>query len=187
MLREIGVHIVTDAVIGATYTVEDLMTTEGFDAVFLGTGAGLPMFAGIPGENLNGVYSSNEFLTRVNLMRAYEFPTSDTPVWRGHKVAVVGGGNVAMDAARTAVRLGAEEVFLVYRRTEEEMPARHEEVPPRAAGGRRVQDALLTRGGPRPRRVRDRPRRHEDGAGRAGRLGPARADVRAGLRLRDRM
>jgi glutamate synthase (NADPH) small chain len=128
MLREIGVHIVTDAVIGATYTVEDLMTTEGFDAVFLGTGAGLPMFAGIPGENLNGVYSSNEFLTRVNLMRAYEFPTSDTPVWRGRKVAVVGGGNVAMDAARTAVRLGAEEVFLVYRRTEEEMPARHEEV-----------------------------------------------------------
>jgi len=128
MLREIGVSIVTDAIIGATYTVEDLMTAEGFDAVFIGTGAGLPVFAGIPGENLNGVYSSNEFLTRVNLMRAYEFPKSDTPVWRGRKVAVVGGGNVAMDAARTAVRLGAEEVFLVYRRTEEEMPARHEEV-----------------------------------------------------------
>ncbi len=82
----------------------------------------------MPGENLNGVYSANEFLTRVNLMRAYEFPTSDTPVWRGRKVAVVGGGNVAMDAARTALRLGAEEVFLVYRRTEDEMPARREEV-----------------------------------------------------------
>jgi glutamate synthase (NADPH) small chain len=96
--------------------------------VFIGSGAGLPIFSGIPGENLNGVYSSNEFLTRVNLMRAYDFPRADTPMWRGHAVAVVGGGNVAMDAARTALRLGAERVTLVYRRTEEEMPARHEEV-----------------------------------------------------------
>ena len=128
MLGALGVEIVTDVVIGATYTVDDLMTAEGFDAAFIGSGAGLPIFMGIPGENLNGVYSSNEFLTRVNLMRAYEFPTSDTPVSRGRKVAVVGGGNVAMDSARTALRLGAEEVFLVYRRTEEEMPARHEEV-----------------------------------------------------------
>ncbi len=104
------------------------LAEEGYDAVFVGSGAGLPVFLGIPGENLNGVYSANEFLTRVNLMRAYEFPTADTPVWRGRKVAVVGGGNVAMDAARTALRLGAEEVFLVYRRTEDEMPARAEEV-----------------------------------------------------------
>jgi glutamate synthase (NADPH/NADH) small chain len=128
MLVELGVKIVTDVVIGATYTIDELMTDEGFDAVFIGSGAGLPVFMGIPGENLNGVYSANEFLTRVNLMRAYEFPTSDTPVWRGRKVAVVGGGNVAMDSARTALRLGAEEVFLVYRRTEDEMPARKEEV-----------------------------------------------------------
>lgn len=128
LLEEMGVEIVCDVVVGATHTIDDLMTEEGFDAVFVGNGAGLPMFLGIPGENLNGVYSANEFLTRVNLMRAYEFPRADTPVWRGRKVAVVGGGNVAMDAARTAKRLGAEEVFLVYRRTEEEMPARKEEV-----------------------------------------------------------
>jgi glutamate synthase (NADPH/NADH) small chain len=128
LLEEMGVEIQCDVVIGATYTIDELMTEEGFDAVFIGNGAGLPMFMGIPGENLNGVYSANEFLTRVNLMRAYEFPKADTPVWRGRKVAVVGGGNVAMDAARTAKRLGAEEVFLVYRRTEAEMPARKEEV-----------------------------------------------------------
>ncbi len=127
-LTIMGVEIVTDFVVGRLATVEELMSEEGFDAVFLGTGAGLPSFMGIPGENLNGVYSANEFLTRVNLMRAYEFPKADTPVWRGRKVAVVGGGNVAMDAARTALRLGAEEVFLVYRRTAEEMPARAEEV-----------------------------------------------------------
>ncbi len=128
MLETVGVEIVTDVVIGATYTVDELMTDEGYDAVFLGSGAGLPAFMGIPGENLNGVYSANEFLTRVNLMRAYEFPKADTPVWRGRKVAVVGGGNVAMDSARTALRLGADEVFLAYRRTEDEMPARREEV-----------------------------------------------------------
>ena len=128
MLVAMGVNVVTDVVIGATYTVDELMEGEGFDAVFVGSGAGLPIFMAIPGESLNGVYSSNEFLTRVNLMRAYEFPAFDTPVARGRKVAVVGGGNVAMDSARTALRLGAEEVFLVYRRTEEEMPARHEEV-----------------------------------------------------------
>jgi len=128
MLAEMGVKIVTNTVVGQLVTVPELLGAEGFDAVFVGSGAGLPVFLGIPGENLNGVYSANEFLTRVNLMRAYEFPTSDTPVWRGRKVAVVGGGNVAMDAARTALRLGAEEVFLVYRRTEDEMPARKEEV-----------------------------------------------------------
>lgn len=127
-LVAMGVDIVTDAVVGATYTLAELTAELGFDAVFIGAGAGLPLFLGIPGENLNGVYSANEFLTRNNLMRAYEFPRYDTPIWRGRKIAVVGGGNVAMDAARTAKRLGAEEVFLVYRRSEEEMPARKEEV-----------------------------------------------------------
>jgi len=128
MVCQMGVEIELDVVVGATVTLDELMAEEGYDAVFVGSGAGLPVFLGIPGENLNGVYSANEFLTRVNLMRAYEFPTADTPVWRGRKVAVVGGGNVAMDSARTALRLGAEEVFLVYRRTEDEMPARREEV-----------------------------------------------------------
>lgn len=127
MLVQMGVEIVLDTVVGATVTLEELRTVEGYDAVFIGNGAGLPVFMGIPGENLNGVYSANEFLTRANLMRAYDFPHADTPVWRGRKVAVVGGGNVAMDAARTAKRLGAQEVFLVYRRTEDEMPARREE------------------------------------------------------------
>ncbi len=127
-LSALGVEIVTDTVVGQLVTIPELLSEEGFDAVFIGSGAGLPVFLGVPGENLNGVYSANEFLTRVNLMRAYEFPKADTPVWRGRKVAVVGGGNVAMDSARTALRLGAEEVFLIYRRTEEEMPARKEEV-----------------------------------------------------------
>lgn len=127
-LEAMGVEIRCDVIVGATYDLEELMKTEGFDAVFLGVGAGLPVFMGIPGENLNGVYSANEYLTRVNLMHAYEFPRADTPVWRGRKVAVIGGGNVAMDAARTALRLGAQEVSLVYRRTENEMPARREEV-----------------------------------------------------------
>lgn len=128
MLTSMGVEIRCDEVIGRISTVAELLSEEGYDAAFIGSGAGLPVFMGIPGENLNGVYSANEYLTRVNLMRAYEFPASDTPVWRGRKVAVVGGGNVAMDAARTALRLGAEEVFLVYRRTAEEMPARREEI-----------------------------------------------------------
>ncbi len=127
-LIDMGVEIRTDSVIGATYTIDELLGEEGYDAVFAGNGAGLPMFMGIPGENLNGVYSANEFLTRANLMRAYAFPDYDTPIWRGRKVAVVGGGNVAMDSARTALRLGAEQVFLVYRRSEDEMPARREEI-----------------------------------------------------------
>ena len=127
-LRISGVEIVLDTVVGATVTVDELLGESGFDAVFLGNGAGLPVFMGIPGENLNGVYSANEFLTRVNLMRAYDFPHHDTPVLRGRHVAVVGGGNVAMDSARTALRLGADAVSLVYRRSVEEMPARREEV-----------------------------------------------------------
>lgn len=127
-LRKLGVNIVVNAVIGKTFLVDELMDEEGFQAVFIGTGAGLPHFMGIPGENLNGVYSANEFLTRSNLMKAYRFPEYATPVHVGKKTAVVGGGNVAMDAARTALRLGAEHVFIIYRRSEEELPARLEEV-----------------------------------------------------------
>ncbi len=125
-LKEIGVKIETNMVIGKVLSIDELMEM-GFEAVFVGSGAGLPRFMGIKGENLKGVYSANEFLTRVNLMKAYkENPT--TPITHGKKVAVVGGGNVAMDAARCAKRLGAEEVYIVYRRSEEELPARKEEV-----------------------------------------------------------
>ncbi|MPM55823.1 Glutamate synthase [NADPH] small chain [bioreactor metagenome] len=127
-LRKMGVEIVVNAVIGKTITIDELMDEEGFDAVFISTGAGLPHFMNIPGENLNGVYSANEFLTRCNLMKAYRFPHSGTPIHVGQNVAVVGGGNVAMDAARTALRLGAENVYIVYRRSEAELPARLEEV-----------------------------------------------------------
>lgn len=127
-LRKLGVDIQVNAVIGKSYTIDELLNEEGFDAVFIGTGAGLPHFMDIPGENLNGVYSANEFLTRVNLMKAYKFPQTGTPVRVGSRVAVVGAGNVAMDSARTALRLGAEKVYIVYRRSEEEMPARHEEL-----------------------------------------------------------
>lgn len=127
-LQDLGVKLQTSAVIGKLDTIEDLLSEEGFDAVFVGTGAGLPTFMGIPGENLLGVYSANEFLTRSNLMRAYEFGESDTPIARGKRVMVVGGGNVAMDSARTARRLGAEKVILSYRRSRTEMPARNEEI-----------------------------------------------------------
>ncbi|HHX18474.1 MAG TPA: NADPH-dependent glutamate synthase [Clostridium sp.] len=126
-LKEMGVEIKTNMVIGKVFSLDELMA-EGYDAIFIGSGAGLPKFLGIPGENLNGVYSSNEFLTRVNLMKAYKFPDYDTPVYVGNNVAVVGGGNVAMDAARSAKRLGAENVYIIYRRSEEEIPARLEEV-----------------------------------------------------------
>ena len=125
-LKALGVEIVTNAVIGKTETVDELLA-DGFEAVFIGSGAGLPRFMNIPGENLNGVYSANEFLTRTNLMKAYE-ENSATPIIRANRVAVVGGGNVAMDAARCAKRLGAEEVYIVYRRSMDEMPARREEV-----------------------------------------------------------
>lgn len=124
---DLGVAIERNVVVGRSITVDELFD-EGFKAVFVGSGAGLPRFMNIEGENLNGVYSANEFLTRVNLMKAYDFPNNPTPVKIGKRVAVVGGGNVAMDAARTAKRLGAEEVYIVYRRGEEELPARLEEV-----------------------------------------------------------
>lgn len=126
-IKDLGVNIKTNMVIGKVLSIDELKE-EGFDAVFIGSGAGLPSFMGIPGENLNGVYSANEFLTRINLMKAYKFPDCDTPVKVGKNVAVVGGGNVAMDAARSAKRLGAENVYIVYRRSESEMPARLEEV-----------------------------------------------------------
>ncbi len=126
-LQKMGVAIELNVVIGRTLTIDDLFR-QGYAAVFVGTGAGLPKFLGVPGENLIGIYSANEFLTRVNLMRAYLFPEYDTPVRIGKTVAVVGGGNVAMDSARTALRLRAERVMILYRRTEAEMPARVEEV-----------------------------------------------------------
>lgn len=125
-LRSLGVTIRYNVVVGKLYTLGELLET--YQAVFLGTGAGLPIMMNIPGENLNGVYSANEFLTRVNLMKAFDFPNWDTPVKVGARVAVVGAGNVAMDAARSALRLGAEEVHIVYRRSREEVPARAEEV-----------------------------------------------------------
>ena len=125
-LQQAGVKIECNVVIGRTYTLPELR--ERFDAVFIANGAGLPVFMGVPGENLKGVYSANEYLTRVNLMAAYEFPRADTPVLLGKQVAVIGGGNVAMDSARTAKRLGAEASMIVYRRTRQEMPARAEEV-----------------------------------------------------------
>ncbi|WP_270302668.1 NADPH-dependent glutamate synthase [Baileyella intestinalis] len=126
-VEKLGVDIETNVIVGKSITIDDLMS-DGYKAVFIGSGAGLPKFLNIPGENLLGVYSANEFLTRVNLMKAFKFPETPTPVKIGKKVAVVGAGNVAMDAARTAKRLGAEEVYIVYRRSEEECPARLEEV-----------------------------------------------------------
>lgn len=127
-IKKLGVELVLDAVIGKIFTVDELMHEKGYDACFIVTGAGLPMFLRIPGEDLNGIYSANEFLTRTNLMKAYLFPEYDTPIKRGKKVAVFGGGNVAMDSARVALRLEAEKVYLIYRRSEAEMPARKAEV-----------------------------------------------------------
>ncbi len=126
-LCALGVEIKLNMVIGRIYSLEELKK-DGYAAIFVGSGAGLPSFMGIPGENLKGVFSANEFLTRINLMKAYKFPAYDTPVKVGKNVAVIGGGNVAMDAARCAKRMGAENVYIVYRRSEEEMPARNEEI-----------------------------------------------------------
>ena len=125
-LEKAGVKIVCNTVIGRTYTLQELRA--GFDAVFIANGAGLPVFMNVPGENLKGVYSANEYLTRVNLMAAYDFPRADTPVLKGKRIATVGAGNVAMDSARTAKRMGAESSMIVYRRTRKEMPARAEEI-----------------------------------------------------------
>jgi glutamate synthase (NADPH) small chain len=127
-LARLGVEFSLDEVVGKSVTVDDLLDNEGFDAVFLGVGAGLPKMMGVPGEGLGAIYMANEYLTRINLMKAYAFPLYDTPVIRGKSVCVVGGGNVAMDAARTARRLGGDTVYVLYRRSLEEMPARAEEV-----------------------------------------------------------
>ncbi len=137
-----GVEIKTNHVIGRTYTVDELLNDLGYDAVFIGTGAGLPYFPEIPGINLIGVYSANEYLTRSNLMKAYQFPKYATPAIRSKRVAVIGAGNTAMDAVRTALRLGAEHAYLVYRRSRDEMPARHEEVEHAEEEG--VEIVLLT-------------------------------------------
>ncbi|MBU1741376.1 MAG: FAD-dependent oxidoreductase, partial [Proteobacteria bacterium] len=127
-LAKLGVEFQMNQVIGRTYGIDELFEELGFDAVFLGVGAGLPRFLGVPGENLIGIYSANEYLTRSNLMKAYRFPEYDTPIVEGKNVAVFGAGNVAMDSARTALRLGAENVTIIYRRSRDEMPARAEEV-----------------------------------------------------------
>lgn len=127
-IKQMGVDIQVNSIAGKINNVKELMEDEGYDAVFIGTGAGLPYFLNIPGENYNGVYSANEFLTRTNLMKAYDFPNHVTPIVVGKKVAVVGAGNVAMDAARTALRLGAEKSYIVYRRAIEQVPAREEEL-----------------------------------------------------------
>lgn len=141
-IKKLGVEVQVNSVVGKTLTIDELLEEEGYDAVFIGTGAGLPNFMNIPGENLNGVYSANEFLTRTNLMKAYRFPEYQTPIKIGKRVAVIGAGNVAMDAARTALRLGADESYIVYRRSAEEMPARHEEIEHAEEEG--VQFLLLT-------------------------------------------
>jgi glutamate synthase (NADPH/NADH) small chain len=127
-VKKLGVEVKLGYLVGRTYTIPELLKKEGFDAVFVGTGAGLPQFMNVPGENLGGIYSANEFLIRVNLMKAYTFPAYDTPIRIGRHVVVIGGGNVAMDSARSALRLGAEEVCIVYRRSREELPARKEEI-----------------------------------------------------------
>ena len=127
-IKSLGVRIVTNFFVGRTRRVDELMNEDGYEAVFIGTGAGLPRFMHIPGENLLGIYSANEFLTRMNLMKAYKFPEYDTPVKVGEKVGVIGGGNVAMDSARVALRAGAKKVSILYRRTRNEMPARIEEI-----------------------------------------------------------
>ncbi len=141
-IKQLGVNLVLNAVVGNIYTADELLNDHEYDAMYIGIGAGLPMFLGIPGENLNGIYSANEFLTRANLMKAYLFPEYDTPIKRAKKVAVFGGGNVAMDSARVALRLGAEKVYLIYRRSEAEMPARKAEVHHAHEEG--IEFALLT-------------------------------------------
>jgi len=128
LLKQMGVKIELNTVIGKLFTIPQLMKDKGFDVAFIGTGAGFPRFQGIPGENMNGVYSANEFLTRVNLMRGFRHPEYDTPVGMGRRVAVIGSGNTAMDCARCALRMGAEKVSVVYRRTQKESPARAEEL-----------------------------------------------------------
>ncbi len=188
-IKQLGVKIEPNFVVGRTRKLKDLIEKDGFDAVFVGTGAGLPKFMNIEGENLNGVFSANEYLTRANLMKAYLEGSADTPFWHGKKVAVLGGGNVAMDASRMALRLGAEKVYLVYRRSEAEMPARKEEVEHAKEEG--VEFHMLEnakrvlsdgKGAVRNRGQRIRPRRrHSCGRGRQ-RVEPAYPDDDRGAR-----
>ena len=136
-LKDLGVHFVPNTLIGATFTIKELLEDYGFDGIFIGSGAGLPHFLGIPGENLVGIYSSNDFLTRINLMKAYQYPFVDTPIHNLHGkiVGVFGGGNTALDSARVALRLGAKETYIIYRRGQEEMPGRKEEIDHAIAEG----------------------------------------------------
>ena len=183
-LKAMGVKVETNTVVGRTITIDELMEENGFEAVFVGSGAGLPMFMHIPGENLKGVYSANEFLTRINLMKAYR-EDSDTPIMdlKGKKVAVVGGGNVAMDAARCSKRLGAD-VYVVYRRGMEELPARHEEVE------HAIEEGVIFKTLNNPVQInwrraglRQEHDLHRDGAGRAGRLRPPPSRGEEGQRV----
>ena len=179
-MRAMGVEFETDVVVGKTVTLDELMEEEGYDAVFIGTGAGLPQFMNIPGEHLNGVYSANEFLTRINLMHAYEFPRYDEPMvdFHGKEVAVIGGGNTALDAIRSALRLGARKAYVIYRRSEAEMPARKEEVKHAQQEGIEFQRAHKSdRVSLRRQGLVERRALHEDGAGRAGRVMAGRRPV----------
>ncbi len=187
-MEKMGVRFETNVVVGRTVTIDELMQEEGYDAVFVATGAGLPKFLDVPGENLNGVYSANEFLSRVNLMKAYRFPEYDEPIYdcRGKNVAVIGGGNTALDSIRTALRLGAAKAMMLYRRSEAEMPGRAEEIHHAKDEG--VLDPHPHPPGRVPRRreglAAGRPL-HPDGARRAGRLGSPPARAHRGLRVRD--
>ncbi len=185
ILKAMGVEIVCNVIIGRTLTLDDLFERHGYAAVFIGTGAGLPQFLGIPGENLNGVYSANEFLTRINLMRAYEFPEADTPVRVGKRVAVIGAGNTAMDAVRTSLRMGAEEAMIVYRRSEKEMGARVEEYHHAIEEGVKLHWLTNPARDPRRRqRLGRRPEMPEDEAGRARRIRTCAPDSDFGIRVR---
>ena len=186
-LERLGAHIELNQVIGKSITVEELLHEEGFDAVFVGVGAGLPHFMGVPGENLGGVYSANEYLTRSNLMKAYAFPDYNTPVVHGRNVCVIGGGNVAMDAARTARRLGAENVYILYRRSREELPARAEEVHHAEQEGNHLPSAVCTVGVPGGRARHGPPGPLPgDGIRRARRFGPPPSRSEGGGRVHAR-
>ena len=185
-VERLGVGIETDVIVGRTVTIDSLLDDEGYDAVFIGSGAGLPRFMGIPGENLNGVVSANEFLTRANLMHAYD-KAYDTPIYVGQRVVVVGGGNVAMDAVRTAKRLGAE-ATIVYRRSEKELPARVEEVHHAKEEGirfRMLTNPTAVLGD--EKRLGDGSAVRGDGAGRTRRKRPPLAGGKGGLGVRNRM
>ncbi len=187
-LRELGVEFQTNVIIGKTVTIDELLGELGYAAVFVGTGAGSPKFMNIPGENLKGVYSANEYLTRVNLMRAYSFPDYDTPVKHPTRAAVIGAGDTAMDAARVSIRLGAEEAHIVYRRTQAEMGARAEDYRRAVEEGSDLRLADAAEAVPRRRRrprVRHGVRPH--GARRARRVGTAAAGSDRGLGLRARV